>query len=267
MNKVLLVLLASALPAAAARAAVGRGTRAQAPQSRPASAERELTNKDVIFMLKAGLSPEIIIAKIRISTASFDTSASALRELKDAGADDSVIVAMIEATAPAAPAKPAAKAAASDDSPASRLATPPPPPPAAPALSGQALTEVERHYQQGLAQLNQGRWAEAESEFRAVRRLDPKDTMRYGPFRSTVSGPFGLALLRTGKLAEAEAELSLAVQYEPQNAEYRGKLGLLYARQSRWAEAEEQLRKAARFDPDNNEYQTNLKIVLAKQRK
>lgn len=284
MNKVLLLLLASALTASAPRAAAAQGSTAQAAQSRLASAAPELTNKDVIFMLKAGLSSEIIITKIKISTVSFDTSASALRELKDAGADDSVIVAMIEsgapatpaapakpappASAPAAPAAPTApKAAAPDDSPATRPSAPPPPTPSAPALSGPALTEVERHYQQGLAHLGQARWAEAASEFGEVRRLDPRDTMRYGPFRSTVNGPYGLALLRVGKLDEAEAELSSAVQYEPQNAEYRGKLGLLYARQSRWAEAEEQLRKAAKFDPDNNEYQNNLKVVLAKQGK
>lgn len=281
MNKALLLLLASALTASAPGAADAQDSPAQAAQSRPASAAPELTNKDVIFMLKAGLSSEIIITKIKISTVGFDTSASALRELKDAGAEDSVIVAMIESAAPAKPAAPAVAASAPaapnaptapkadtpDDSPATRPSAPPPPPPSVPALSGQSLTEVERHYQQGLAHLGQGRWAEAASEFKEVRRLDPRDTMRYGPFRSTVSGPYGLALLRVGKLDEAEAELALAVQHEPQNAEYRGKLGLVYAKQSKWPEAEEQLRSAVKFDPDNNEYQNNLKVVLAKQGK
>lgn len=269
MNKALLLLLAAALTASAPGAAAAQGSPSQAALTRPAPAAPELTNKDVVFMLKAGLSSEIIITKIKISTASFDTSASALRELKDAGADDSVIVAMIESAAPAKPAPPAVAPAkpAAPNAPATTPSAPPPPRPSAPALSGPALTEVERHYQQGLAHLSQARWAEAETEFKAVRRLDPNDTVRYGPFRSTVSGPFGLALLRVGKLSEAEAELTLAVQYEPQSAEYRGKLGLLYARQSRWAEAEEQLRKAVKFDPDNHEYQNNLKVVLAKQGK
>src|SRR5438874_13074796 len=41
-----------------------------------------LTNKDILLMLKAGLTPDIVIAKIKSSTCDFDTSPDALKELK-----------------------------------------------------------------------------------------------------------------------------------------------------------------------------------------
>jgi hypothetical protein len=43
-----------------------------------------LTNNDVVGMLKAGWSAEIIIAKIKSSQSKFDTSLAALEELKAA---------------------------------------------------------------------------------------------------------------------------------------------------------------------------------------
>jgi S1-C subfamily serine protease len=55
-----------------------------------------LTNKDVIDMLKAGLSPEIVIAKIRSSTSAFDTSSAGLQGLKASNVPDSVILAMLQ---------------------------------------------------------------------------------------------------------------------------------------------------------------------------
>lgn len=55
-----------------------------------------LNNTDVLEMLKAGLSPEIIYAKIKTSPGSFDTSPAALRELKAAGVPDAVILAMLK---------------------------------------------------------------------------------------------------------------------------------------------------------------------------
>jgi hypothetical protein len=56
-----------------------------------------LTNKDVLDMLKAGLTPEIVITKIKSSTCNFDTSPAALKELKSAGVPDAVILAMVQA--------------------------------------------------------------------------------------------------------------------------------------------------------------------------
>jgi hypothetical protein len=60
------------------------------------AAQKALTNQDVVDLVKTGLSPDIVNAKIRTSTCEFDTSTAALKGLKDAGVPDSVIVAMVD---------------------------------------------------------------------------------------------------------------------------------------------------------------------------
>lgn len=64
-------------------------------QEQPRSADT-FSNKDVIEMLKAGLSSEIINAKIVSTDAAFDTSPNALKELKDAGVPQDVILTMVK---------------------------------------------------------------------------------------------------------------------------------------------------------------------------
>ena len=61
-------------------------------------------------MIRAGLSAEVVIAKIKTSATSFDTSPAALQELKAAGVPDSVILAIVQPAAATAPA-PASTAA------------------------------------------------------------------------------------------------------------------------------------------------------------
>jgi hypothetical protein len=51
-------------------------------------------------MLKAGLSTEVVIAKIKTSEAKFDTSPAALQDLKNANVPDAVILAMVNASTP-----------------------------------------------------------------------------------------------------------------------------------------------------------------------
>lgn len=58
-----------------------------------------LKNRDVIDLSTAGLSVEIIVAKIKASPVEFDTSIPALQELKKAGVPDGILVAMVEAAA------------------------------------------------------------------------------------------------------------------------------------------------------------------------
>jgi hypothetical protein len=70
----------------------------QTEQTHPAN---PLTNKDISSMTKAGLEPAIILAKIRSSATSFDTSADALIELKNAGVANNVIQAMVTSQASA----------------------------------------------------------------------------------------------------------------------------------------------------------------------
>jgi hypothetical protein len=55
----------------------------------------ELTNQDVLDMVKAGLADEIIIAKINSSLTKFDTTPATLTSLKSLGVSDAVIMAMV----------------------------------------------------------------------------------------------------------------------------------------------------------------------------
>lgn len=66
------------------------------------SATPALTNKDVLDLMKAGLTADIIVAKIKSSETNFDTSPTALAELKAANVPDAVILAMVKGPAPAA---------------------------------------------------------------------------------------------------------------------------------------------------------------------
>lgn len=76
----------------------------QQPQSNIA-----LTIQDVMTMTKAGLPAEVVVAKIKVSSTKFDTSPSALAELKKDGVPDSVILAMVEGSdKPINAAKPSA---------------------------------------------------------------------------------------------------------------------------------------------------------------
>lgn len=87
-------------------------TRAAVPRGVPTPQGAILTNADVLMMLKMGLSPEVIIAKIKVSNCSFDTSPAALQELKNAKASDPLILAMMAPPPAPAPAVAAAPAAA-----------------------------------------------------------------------------------------------------------------------------------------------------------
>lgn len=72
-----------------------------------------LTNENVISMTRAGLSPTIIVSKIRASKTAFDTTTDELIRLKRERVPDAVIDAMVQSSgAPAAAEAPGAAAAA-----------------------------------------------------------------------------------------------------------------------------------------------------------
>ncbi len=105
-----------------------------APKAAPkAATPAAMTNRDVIRLLQAKLSDDIIIAKIKQSKTNFDTSVDGLVALRTAGATDRLITLMMDPssdpTAPA-PIPAAARATAPDPAPA--------PEPAAPKYTGPA---------------------------------------------------------------------------------------------------------------------------------
>src|SRR6267142_1080464 len=59
--------------------------------------QKALSNKDVIEVVKVGLSSEVILAKIKASNSNFDTSPAALKELKSANVHDTIILAIVQA--------------------------------------------------------------------------------------------------------------------------------------------------------------------------
>lgn len=68
----------------------------QQPTPTQESNQEQLTNKDVLEMLRTGLATEIIVAKIKATPSKFDTTPAALAELKAANVPDAVMVAMVE---------------------------------------------------------------------------------------------------------------------------------------------------------------------------
>ncbi len=59
--------------------------------------QRSLSNGDIVGMVKAGIGVEIVIAEIKAAHCFFETSPTALIELKNVGVPDSVILAMVQA--------------------------------------------------------------------------------------------------------------------------------------------------------------------------
>jgi hypothetical protein len=92
MRKAIALLLVAVL----STLAVARPSMPPATATQEAASPSELTNKDVLAMLRSGLSAEIVVAKIKTSPGKFDTSSAALTELKSFNVPDPVILAMVE---------------------------------------------------------------------------------------------------------------------------------------------------------------------------
>ena len=65
--------------------------------SNVAAQDEVMTNDEVISLTKAGLSPAIIIGKIRSGKSNFDLSTDSLIKLKQSGVSDEIVSAMLEA--------------------------------------------------------------------------------------------------------------------------------------------------------------------------
>jgi hypothetical protein len=70
------------------------------------TATAPLRNEDVLEMLKTGLSPEIVAAKIGNANCSFDTTVRELENMKAIGTPDLVLLAMVRAPAAQSVPKP-----------------------------------------------------------------------------------------------------------------------------------------------------------------
>lgn len=61
--------------------------------------DEPLTNNSITELIRSGLSPEVVVAKIRTTPNRFDTSPAALQALNAAGIPNPIILAMVEASA------------------------------------------------------------------------------------------------------------------------------------------------------------------------
>jgi hypothetical protein len=109
------------------------------------AAAEVLTNDGVVALVKAGLSEELIVAKVRVTEANYDLSPDGILKLKSDGVSEAVIKAMLEASAP--PRGPQAK------------------PSEAPAMGLQDAIALHR----------QGKGAEAEAAFDRLLAQTPTD--------------------------------------------------------------------------------------------
>ena len=94
-------LVTSILVLSLGMAVVASPIRNQEPAAAAKAQTPALTNKDVLDMMKAGLTADVIVAKIKSSETNFDTTPNSLAELKAANVPDNVMLAMVKGPSPA----------------------------------------------------------------------------------------------------------------------------------------------------------------------
>ena len=108
-------------------------------------------------------------------------------------------------------------------------------------------------YQQALAALGAGRYADAERGFLAVAKREPK-----------LSGPhanLGILYGRTGRPAQALASLQEAVRLNPNRAAYFNEAGVISRREGKFDEARRYYARALELDPNYAYAHLNIGIL------
>ena len=120
-------------------------------------------------------------------------------------------------------------------------------------------TNGSLHANIGRACLEQKKWPEAETALvEAVKRESRNATYQFN---------LGLVRFEQKKWVEAQAALAVAVTLEPGNANAHNFLGLSLFRQEKWSAAEPEFRKALALDGTVNSYPLNVGAALLKQGK
>ena len=156
-----------------------------------------MTNRDVIRLLQAKISEDIIITKIKQSKTSFDTSVDGLVSLRTAGATDRLITFMMDPTV-AAPAAAAPNVAAAP----AAVADPLPPEASAPKYTGPATnrgrdaapnvtapavkSEAPRPIMMSSAPENFGVYVVSQGQMKPLGRIQTK--VQVSKFRSLIKG-------------------------------------------------------------------------------
>jgi len=126
--------------------------------------------------------------------------------------------------------------------------------PAAPVKAEPPVNAESRQmYQQALAALGAGRYAEAERALLAVIRREPE-----------LAGPranLGILYARTGHPAQAVESLKQAISLNPDRAAYYNELGMVSRREGRFDEARRNYAKALDLDPNYAYAHLNIGIL------
>lgn len=125
--------------------------------------------------------------------------------------------------------------------------------PTAPPVEPPVRLELQRAYDQALAQMKAGNYKDAEQRLLALTRQAPE-----------LSGPYanlGLLYQRAGRNVEAIAALERAIAINPRRAVYYNELGILFRREGKFDMAGKQYRKALNVDPDYASAHLNLAIL------
>ena len=115
-------------------------------------------------------------------------------------------------------------------------------------------------YNWGVALLDRGRLAEANTQLGEAVRLSP--ALRIDPKFAEAQFELGRLAERDGRPVDAEAKYREAIALAPHHAGARAKLGLLLARSERLEPAAEQFRALIRLQPGDADAHANLGNVL-----
>lgn len=107
-------------------------------------AQHVMNNAEIIKLVKAGLSEELILSTINGSPGTFDTSADGLIALKSAGVTDKIVAAMVLKSSGVGPA-PATATTGAQAIPTAGAVPPPPPPPLFHSTDGKVRVYVTDH--------------------------------------------------------------------------------------------------------------------------
>lgn len=174
-----------------------------------------LTNSDIISMTKAGLPPDVLVAKIKSSKSQFDTSPASLSQLKTSGVADSVILAMVQAPTGGTTSSPVVQAAAvvptaPSSSPSAVISAPTTSMPVVQSFSASGPYKVT--YDGGsLGKIKPGQGLKMYVEQGQVRLMDGKSEMAIIPASSITEISYGQDVHRRVGTAVAVGLVSFGV--------------------------------------------------------
>lgn len=110
------------------------------------------------------------------------------------------------------------------------------------------------HDNLGVYYMEEGRFGDAEAEFRAALRLRPDHDKAHDNL--------GMLFAKQGRLEDSEREFKISLQLNPDNAKAHHNLGLLYARRGLYEEAEREFRAAIGLGDEIASAHINLGIIF-----